>query len=291
MNHPSEYFIRYLISIPSQDSQKDEWVQQCVQAIGFPAPEVDLLTTLRNELYRAWPVDYDPTNKYHRESRKFLQEFEIFGLHHADRHIKQSWTILPNHRVRRVVEPLLLGRLTLDDVTRKVNQRLGEHFTVEAIAAYHHYYFNTKKLRTTEWKDFYKQYDNAASSQAAAIACVGPAMALHATGFPQHLDSKTMLQSVQEAMYFDFLSWGSQPTSPAKTKALATLAKSMTSVDQRLAEADSALRDSLKAFEQFRMEHAQGDVDGIDDIAPAGNFSDSGVDMRELPPPEEESSV
>ena len=62
----------------------------------------------------------------------------------------------------------------------------------------------------------------------------------------------------------------------------------MAKTDVRLSEADSALKDSLKAFEQFRMELAQRDVKSIDELAPVGNFSDSGERLKELPPPKED---
>ena len=44
-------------------------------------------------------------------------------------------------------------------------------------------------------------------------------------------------------------------------------------------------RSTLKSFEAFRMEHAQKGVKSIDDIAPQGNFTESGYDIKELTSP------
>lgn len=286
--HPSEYFIRYLLTKPLPQAQDNNWIRQGVQALGFPAPPDTLVERLRSEMYPELPQNYEPSNRYNRESMRFLKKFHIRSIHNPDRHVQQAFLILPNFKVRRIVEKLLLGRMDPKEVAKKVNARTEQFFTVESIRVYCHYYWNCGLMKTADWSDFFEAYDQSDASRSMAIVHSGPAMALHVTGYQQNLDSKAMLKDVQESMYFDFLSWKNKPTSPDKTSAMTRIAGAMSKTDVRLSEADSALKESLKAFEMFRMKASQTEVPSIDSVAPAGNFSDSGEKLKELSPPEDE---
>jgi hypothetical protein len=284
MRHPSEFFIKYLLTLPRAESQNDDWIKMNVQALGFPHPDDMYISQMRERLYANLPVNYDPTDRYNRPSVKFLRSEGIWSLHNPDEAVRTATSILPNFRVRKLIEQLLLGRIEPKEVAKKVNARVGEHYTTDSIQAYSHYYWNCALLKTSEWVSFFEEYDKTEQSKAMAILHNGPAMALYTTGFRQNLESKQMLKDMMESMYFDFRDWEAQPRSSEKTRALTALAKAASQADQRLSEADNALRDSLKAFEQFRMKHEQQKVKGIEELAPAGNFSDSGSSFRELPP-------
>jgi hypothetical protein len=215
---------------------------------------------------------------------------KIWSLHNPDDAVRGAVGILPNFRIRKLVESLLLGRIESKEVAKKVNSRLGVFLTTAVVRTYAHYYWNCTLMKTQDWVDFFELYDKAERSKSLAILSNGPAMALHATGFQQHLESKEMLREMQEALFFDFRDWKEQPRSLNKTRAMTGIAKASTQVDVRLSEADSALRESLKAFEHFRMEHAEAEIKSIDDIAPHGNFTESGADIKELPAPKEEKA-
>ena len=255
-----------------------------VQSFGFPSPDAAYVASLRNALYVDLPGNYDPKDRYNRPSVKFLRSAGVWSMHNPDESVRSAVTIIPNIRVRKLVEQLLLGRIDPKEVAKKVNSRLGTFFKATAIQTYSHYYWNCALLKTQDWIDFYDAYESSEKSMSMAILQNGPAMALHATGFQQHLESKEMLREMQESLYFDFRDWKAQPRSITKTRAMTSIAKAATQVDVRLSEADSALRESLKAFEQFRMEHAQKGVKSIEDLAPHGNFTESGADIKELPP-------
>jgi len=287
--HPSEYFVKYLLTLKSPDAQKDDWIRMAVQTLGFPAPDAVYISNLREALYVDLPVNYDPIDRYNRPSVRFLRNAGVWSLHNPDDKVKAASSILPNFRVRRLVEQLLLGRLDPKDVAKKVNGRMNAYFTEGMIQTYAHYYWNCPLLKTQDWVDFFEEYDKSIQSKSIAVLQNGPAMALHVNGFGQNLETKEILREMQEALYFDFRDWKEQPRSRDKTTALTKLAKAATSVDVRLSEADSALRESLKAFEQFRMKHSQGVVKSIEEVAPHGEFTDSGMDLKELPAPKKEA--
>ncbi len=288
MRHPCEFFIKYLVTLPCQESQDNSWVRLGIQTLGFPTPADTYIDDLRQRLYVDLPVNYVPNDRYNRPSMSFLRAAGIWSLHNPDKAVHEATAILVDFRSRRLVERLLLGRLSPKDVAKKVNARLETFFTTEVISTYHHYYWNTSLLKADDWVTFFDEYEKSEASKSLSVLRGGPAMALHITGFHQHVESKEILRTMQEGMFFDFLDWQQQPRSVERTRCMTQLSKAVSQVDVRLSESDSALRESLKAFEQFRMEHAQNTVKGIDDLSPAGTFTDSGARMKELGPAPED---
>jgi hypothetical protein len=287
--HPSEYFIKYLLTLTRPEAQDDTWIQYSVQSMGFPPPADIYIQQLRSEVEKDLPLSYDPNDRYNRASVKFLRTNGVWSMHNPDDAVRECLKILPNYRARRIIEQLLLGRIEDKEVAKKANSRLGEYYKTAVIKAYRHYFWNTSLLKTSDWMFFFEEYEATEAASSIAVLQGGPATALHITGFQQNLECKEMLKEMMEGLYFDFREWKVQPRSLAKTRAMTNIAKAATQIDVRMSEADSALRDSLKAFEAFRMEHAQKGVKSIDDIAPAGNFTESGVDIKELPAPKKEA--
>lgn len=286
IRHPSENFIKYLISTQDMRMLDNNNVNFMVTSLGFPPAGDDYITWLRGELAQRMPVQFVPSNKYHRPSMRFMRTEGIYGLHYPDEATREANLIITHLRARPIVEELLLGHLEPVIIAKKVNARLSEHFTSEGIDAYRHYYWNVSLLRVEEWALLLQNYE-VQKSKTLAILQVGPAMALHQAGFQQELESKAILREMQETMYFDFLHWKKEPHSVKRTQMMASIAKSVTAIDERLMESNSLLKDSLKQFEQFRMQHARSGVKDLRDLAPDGNFTGSGAKLLEAPKEEE----
>ena len=280
IRHPSENFLKYLMTSSHQWALNDDWVRMTVLQLGYPKIDNDYLLWLRSTLAARLPAGFDPQNRYHRESVRFLRSEGIYSIHNPDKVIKEANLIVTNLRARPIIESLLLGRMDPKDVAKKVNSRLGEFFTSEGIETYAHYYWNTGLLKVEDWAQLLSDYD-VQRRNAMAIVQVGPSLALHKMGFQQAIDSKTILKETMEALYFDMREWKAEPRSESRTTALTRIARGMVQLDAQLSQADSALKDSLRAFEQFRMQHAQASVPGIKDLAPDGNYSNSGAKLLE----------
>ena len=233
------------------------------------------------------PTGFQPQNKYHRESVRFMRAEGIYALHNPDRQSREAYTLVVNLRVRPVVESLILGRMDAKEIALKVNQRYGEFFTAEGIKAYQHYYWNVYNLSVEEWSQLLADYD-VQRQNTLAIIQVGPSLALHKTGFEQTLDSKTVLRDMMESVFFDQREWKTKPHGIERTKAFVALAKAAVILDAGLSASDGALKDALKSFEQFRMKHSAQKVQGLKDIAPDGNFSGSGTKLLDAPTEEVE---
>lgn len=287
IRHPSENFIKYLITSSHQYASNDDWVKMMITQLGYPKVDPDYLVWLRSSLMARLPSGFDPQNRYNRDSVKFLRTEGIYSIHNPDRAIQQANLIVTNLRARPIIESLLLGRMEAKDVAKKVNARLAEFFTVEGIEAYQHYYWNVGLLKVEDWAILLADY-GVQKSNTMAIVQVGPSLALHKMGFQQAIDSKTILRETMEALYFDLKEWKTQPLSVNRTKAFTNIARGMVQIDAQLSQADSALKDSLKAFEQFRMQHSESTVPDIKDLAPAGNYTNSGAKLLEANNPEDE---
>jgi hypothetical protein len=274
VRHPSELFVKFLITKGYNQQQAVQYVEQ----LGFPRPDPLYLVWLCQNIQI--PKDFQPTNRFHPESVAFLKQEKIYGLHNPDKTVRECFQILTNFKARTIIEDMLLGRIEPKEVARKVNARLNEFFTTDTIEAYARYFWDCTLLKVDDWAVMLKELDHQ-REHAMAILNVGPAMALHKHGFQQAIDSKTILQEMQEAIYFDFRDWKAQPRSTERTVAMTRLARSAVSLDERLSEADSALKESLKAFEQFRMRQSENQVKGIQEIAPEGNYTGSGAKLLE----------
>ncbi len=95
---------------------------------------------------------------------------------------------------------------------------------------------------------------------------------------------------MQESLYFDFVEWRGKKHGSERTKSLTGIAKAAVMVDEQLSQSDSALKESLKAFEQFRMETEKVAVPDVRSVATVGNFSKSGARLIEAKSREKDES-
>lgn len=289
IRHPSENFIKSLVVSAHAQPNNDDWIATVIEQMGWPRPGSDYLSWIRADIESRLPAGFRTSDKYHRPSTKFLREEHIYGLFFSEKAEIEASNIITNFRVRPMVEKLLLGRMPEKEIAKKVNARLCMHLSAASIERYHHYYWQVELLRVEDWALFYEN-NYAAKEDALSIAQVGPSLALHKLGFQQNIDSKSMLRIMQEGLFFDFMEWKSQPLSGEKTKSMTAIARSAVLVDEQLSSSDSALKDSLKAFEQFRMKHGKATVQDMTELAPAGNYTGSGARLLDIPREEKEAA-
>lgn len=282
-NHPSMYFIKYLLTLPQQEAQDDNWIRSKVQQIGYPAPMMQLISTLRQTIMADFPVDYDPTDRYNRQSAKFLRNHGIWTLHNQSEDTKEAIRLLNDPQVRRVIEQLLLGRLDAKEVASRINSRFRRFYTADTVLDYSHYFWNCSIMKMSDWTPFFEAYDRIDQQRNMSIVQSGGGMALHVAGFKQELDSKDILKDMLEAISYDFKDWKNAPRSTERTRAYSMLAKAVKDIDERMSESSTAVRDHLAVFKSWQMSHNRKTVQGIEDIAPHGNFSESGAELKELP--------
>lgn len=279
--HPSEFYIKYLVTRP--EGQDDRYVRHAVTSLGFPDVTGEILGRVRGEVQPKIPAGFNPADRYHRDTVKFLRTEGIWSLYHQDEASRQATTMLVDMKSRDTIEKLLLGGMPHKDVARKVNARFGSFYTAVAVQTYEHYFWNVPLLKVQDWSAVFEQMDPR-REKTMAILQVGPALALHAAGFQQQIDSKNVLREMLSGIYFDFREWQAQPRSEERTEALVKNARAAVSIDTAMSQSDALLKDTLKGFEVFRMRSAeQGAVKDIRELAPHGNFTGSGAKLLEAP--------
>lgn len=289
IRHPSENFIKSLMVSSHPQAGDDNWVATVIDQMGWPRPRPDYLAWMRGDLFSRRPADFRNDDRYHRPSARYLRNEGIYGLFFSEKAEKEASNLIMDLRVRPLIEHLLLGRLPEMEIAKKINSRFNLHLSVGTVERYHHYYWNVELLRVEDWALLYEN-NYVAKEAAIAIAQVGPALALHKLGFDQNIDSKSMLRIMQEGLFFDFMQWKAQPLSGEKTKAMTSIARSAVSVDEQLSSSDSALKDSLKAFEHFRMKHGEKKTPDVRTLAPGGNYTGSGAKLLDDIPQDDEVS-
>lgn len=274
MRHPAEFFIRYLLV--KDPIGPDAEVLRVLDQWSFLSPEPNYLGFLRQELPPR-PAGFDPLNRLHRPSMAYLRDQQVYDLFYPTPAVEEAWSILSDPTMRMTVEQILLARLDLRTAVQKVNRKNNWFLTVPGLEMYRHYFWNVKLLTFDEWGRFlygrsalYERY--------LGLLQASPQLAFFHLRLDQTLESKQMIRRAQEIAYFTLEEVNQKPGSgPDKVKAIAMLTKSLVDCHEAQSTSDMALKEVLKQFERFRMEHPQMAPKSIRELAAKGNYSGSGI--------------
>ncbi|TXH11227.1 MAG: hypothetical protein E6R04_02840 [Spirochaetes bacterium] len=278
MKHPAHHFIKYLMV--KDENIKTPEILKNLEDWGFLTPETVYLDFLKQEL-KDEPPGFDYTNRAHRPSMNFLRKHGIFEFFHPTDGVRQAWKILSDPLIRLNVEQALLARLDRKAIALRLNKKHGWHLSAEGMGAFHDMFWNVDLLTWDEWGRFlygrsgmYERY--------MSMLQATPELAMFHLQLQQAIDSKTMIQRTQEIAYFTIEEVSRKPgTGPDKVKAIGVLGKTIVDCHEALSTSDMALKDILKNFERFRMEHPQIPPPDIKMLAPGGNFTGSGVEEKQ----------
>lgn len=273
VKHPAEYFIRYLVV--RDPAVTDAALMKMLDDWGFLQPAPTYWGFLRARLAER-PEGFNPTDRLHRPSMKFLRDNKIYDLFYPNDSIEQAWSILTDPNQRLIVEQALMARLEPRVAAQKLNKKHNWLLTAEGLQSYYHFFWNVRLLTFDEWGRFLygrtSMYD-----RHMALLQAPPSLAFFHLRLDQTLESKKMIQRVQEIAYHTIEEVNLKPgTGPDKVKAIGLLGKLVVDAHNALSTSDMALKDVLQQFERFRMEHPLKAPPDIRQLAPGGNFSGSG---------------
>jgi hypothetical protein len=281
MRHPAEYFIKYLIV------RHPDWNQAAIEKHlsdwGFLLPpdyEKNYFTFLKGDLPPI-PENFDPLDFTHRPSLRYLRDLGIYEIFRNTPEMQEAWNILASPDQRLIVEQILLSRINLKTTCKSINEKYNWFLSEGGVSTYRHYFWNPKLLTFDEWGRFL--YGRAALYDRYMALLQGDAhLALYHLRLAQAVESKEMIQRAQEIAHYTLEEVNLQPgTNPNKVKAIAVLSKAIVECHEALSTSDMALKDVLKNFERFRMEHPQKPPPDINALAPLGNFSGGAQDEKE----------
>lgn len=277
--HPGESYIRYLLI--REPTITDAQVQKDLEDWGFLTADPLLLPIMRQEIGTP-PAGFQPANRVHRPSVRYLREQKVYEMFHPNDAMHEALGILSEPEQRMAVEQILLARLDLKIACKRVNEKKGWHLTEDGLKLYRHYFWDVGSMTFDEWGRFLfgrtSQYE-----RYMGLLTAPPKLAFYHLRLDQQIESKNMIKRVQEIAYFALEEIDQKPgVSIDKVKSINLLGKVVIEAHAALSTSDMALKDTLKQFEQWRMEHPQLLPPSLASLAPAGNFSGSGADTKKL---------
>jgi hypothetical protein len=281
MRHPAEFYIKYLITRYPQWT--DAEVLKKMSDWAFLSPEDKYLTFLRADLPHV-PANFDPLDVTHRPSMRYLRQLGIYDMFRNLPDVQEAWDIMANPDQRLVVEQIILARLDLKMAAQRINKHMSWFLSEDGISAFRHYFWNPKLLTFDEWGR-YLYGRSALYERHMALLQGDQRLAFHHLRIEQSIESKMMIQRAQEISYFTLEEVNLKPgTGPDKVKAISVLTKAVVECHVALSTSDMALKDVLKQFERFRVEHPQAPPIDIRQIAPGGNYTGGGASERDKLP-------
>lgn len=272
--HPAQNYIKALII---QNPQWDDAaVLKRLTDWGILSPDEKYLPMLRSDIPQP-PAGFDPLNFTHRPSMRYLREQGVYEFFRSSADMEEAWNILASPDQRLVAEQLILARMVEKQILQRVNQLRNWHLTEEGVKTYAHYFWNVQLLTFDEWgrvlygrSNMYERF--------MALLQGNKSLTLFYMRIEQSIESKDMIKRAQEISYFTLEEVNQKPgTGADKVKAIAVLSKSVVECHEALSTSDMALKDVLKQFERFRVDHPSFTPPDIRMLAPAGNYSGGGA--------------
>lgn len=275
LKHPAEFYIRYLLI--RDPAITDAQLAKTLLDGAFLTPDEAYYGFVRQKV-RPIPDGFDPANRLHRPTTQFLRQNQVYELFFPTPAVEEAWSILTDHSKRMIVEQALMSRLDLKMAASRLNKKHGWFLTQEGLTAFRHFFWNVNLLSFDEWGRFL--YGRTAFYEKhMALLDAAPALALYHLRIEQQVESKKMISRAQEIAYFTLEELAQKPgTGTDKVKGIGMLTKAITDCHEALSTSDMALKDALKQFERFRMEYPTAPPKDIRELAPTGNFTNSGAD-------------
>lgn len=142
---PAEVYIKFLIAHP--DGYETETIMDMLRLkqLDFIGPSY--IERLRLELHP--PPHFQPENKLHRPSSRFITKHRLFYLFHPDLPMEEAYEILEDPKSKEAVETMLIT----DEAPALIAHRtrsFGVQCTLQSIERYRFFFFNTDLVDDTE---------------------------------------------------------------------------------------------------------------------------------------------
>ena len=280
MAHPAEFFIKYLLILGEDISP--ESVNSTLELYGISTATTKQIAEYKEEMHSDMPKDFRPWEKSHRPTTSWLKKKRLYTLVHPDKGtVEMKEKILANLRLRENVERLILGNVSFMEASHRL-AKLGTPVSDIAISEYRHYFWNTEVMGISDWalyidKDTTKRTSASKSAYSLAVLC-GPDVAMYRVGVRKQLDSKKIMMEVQSELYHTFLETKTLPLSAKKVEMLTGLARGLARIDERVQAGDTALQETLKKFEKFKVLHGKQAPPSLLELAPTGSVSNRSRD-------------
>ncbi len=279
MAHPAEFFIKYLLVIGAALSHDDVNLNLEIHGLSEVSDE-DFKKC--QEILAKVPKDFRPWDSKHRATTSWLRKNGLYSLVHPDKNTEEMRDkILSAPIVREKLETLLMSGVPYSEASRNLAE-LGHPVSELAVSAFRHYFWNSDLMGVGGWAKYLNGDTSGRVSpllQSYHLAVrAGPEAAAYRAGIRKELDGKKIMMEVRSELYHTFLETRTLPLSDKKVEMLGNLARGLARIDERVQAGDTALQETLKKFEKFKVLHGNKKIPSLLDLSPTGSISNRSRD-------------
>lgn len=277
MRHPSEYWIKYLIS---QDAHTDEQIQGMCEMANLGAINDTYLINLRMAMMKDRPILFRPRDVQCRASQLFLRKEGIHEAWYRNQHMKTAVNILISSKLRALVETFILSPLKSDQAVRKIREKLDIKLHKSAYELYRHFFWNSNLLSSTDWGDFLRSRELSHHEWLRlAVTAHGPQgiqMLLWKTGTGnlRQLTANRIFEDIRNIAYMKIKEIELRPAHMEHSQTFLNYARAAKIAQEEVANTSDAMKDVLSHFQAFRMQHSEMTTPSIGQLT-GGNFSEA----------------
>ena len=275
--HPAFFFIKYLIvALPDASL---EVINDNLLTNGISTTNSEIVEKARKEIGKL-PQNFKPWDSSHPATSRWLHNQKISSIIRQDSYVNDIRKfIIEKPRDRETLEKLLLSNMSAKEACYRLS-KIDINISDLTISAYRHYFWNTDIMSLSQWADYFQNDDSCRISASKGLYKVAlyadPEATLLRVGIKKQLDSKKIMKEVQEELYATFLETKTLPLSIKKVGMLTDLARSLAKIDERVQAGDSALLETLKKFEKFKILTPDNNIKKISALSKRGTNSNRG---------------
>lgn len=214
LRHPSRHYVYFLFSRRTMDvATIIKQLRELSLPVPFEADEAGL-KVFAKELLDArvkmkFPAGYNPLAP-NEQTRAFFKRWKIADMWAKDEFVGRAIDVLNEPRIRRMMETMILGPLSVRDIAMRVAKRFGLRETAmntRVVRAYMHYFWDDTVMTETEWRRFVGGNSDYMTALTAPRTPVGAALTIAAAdrGGGQSLNSVAMYSAIRDQGFRMFM--------------------------------------------------------------------------------------
>lgn len=276
MQHPAQYWIKYLLS---SGNHTFDQIAGIMEMYDIGAVSRSYLSMLDAELTESKPIPFRPRTKSHKQSQAFLRKHGIYKAWHRDADMDVALDIICAPRIRSLVEMFILSPVSPSQAVAKIQSKEpAYHITVGSYDRFRHYFWNDKLLSGAEWGEFIQMRDRAHNDWLRlAVNAKGPEgtqllLWKAGVGALKNIDRAKIFTDFRNIAYMKAKELESQPASVDDSKAILNYARVARSAQEEINNSSDAVNDILEGFNAFRMKRKPLDAPSVKQLT-GGNYT------------------
>lgn len=198
------------------------------------------------------PRNYSPRDRSHKPTVRFLKKHKIRGMWLSRESTKKAMALFMNGPLREMTEAMLLTSMGSEEIAQSISFLGAVHVSDKAIREYKHYFWNTDLLSYEDWA-YYLSTPSIKAAQLTALKSPrnpdGVTLTLYKMGImPQNMDKLSILKSIRDISYMNFLEANGFPQGMKKSTMLLNYGTLVKSSQDKLDEYEAGEQDVINEF-------------------------------------------